>query len=1083
VVGHINRREFLIASGTAVALPSSTALVSAASAVQIRRLSVDYVENPVGLENVRPQLSWQLDSSARHVVQKAYRILVASDVTRLKAGRADLWDSGKVQSSRSFGIRYEGRPLLSRQRCWWCVQAWSREGDVSEFSEPGHWEMGLLARSDWIAQWIAAETDLDRADRESGLTWIWAPGVEDTRLRQFRGVFNLPARCPRAEFFAAARADYVKGRISRIWIDGNLLQATEGADNLTGRRFQLESIAQGRHLVAMEVESRPPDSDNPRVLGLTAFARCELQNGQTVRIGSDSSWKTATAARDGWHTPQFYDGDWQDVEVLKLDVQPWPPRPAMYLRKEFSLSQSVRQARLYVTALGAYEARLNGVRVGDALLTPEISQYAKHVHYQIYNVTDMLRAGSNALGLHVGDGWYAGFDGRFAWGPPPRRAIAQLEITLADGSGEVIASSPDWRTAESPVRESEIRAGELRDNRLEQPGWDASGFDSSRWQNARVIETPGVGLITHIGPPIRATQELEPKAITRKPNGEYLVDFGQNFAGWCRFHVRGAGGARVELRFGEILTAQGTLEQARLSVGDPKLDTFILRGDPQGETLEPRFAYRGFRYVQIGGITEPPTPGSIRGICVHSDLPRTGTFDSDVPLLQKILRNVLWSQRSNFVGIPTDCPSREQRGWLGDAGAFWDAGAFNMDVCAFTSRYMKSVVDDQAVDGAFLQLVPSPAGFRMGASPISGGSVPGWADAGVILPWTTWQRYGDLGIVERNWEPMRRYLQFIMDHNPDYLWKKKRSADYGDWLSVDFQQFKSNDTTSRDLIATAYWARSASLLSAMAQALGRNEDAAGLQRVFTRVRNAFIRAFVKADGSVDNSSQTANILALKFDLLPEPLRQGAADRLAADIRSRGNALSTGVIGTQFILDVLADTGRPELAYGLLLRTAYPSWGHMVQRGATTIWETWSGEVEFDGNVTRASQNHYAFGAVAGFLFRRVAGIDAAAPGFGKILIRPVMDPRVTRCGGRYDSTMGRISTDWVNAPGEAFTLNVTIPANTTADVCLPVRGRGSRILESDTVLSGRGELQVSYRGDREAIVPVGSGRYRFKVIG
>lgn len=1048
------------------------------ASVQISGLKTEYLDRPLGVEALRPRFSWRVESEERNVLQSAYRILVASDEEILNHGRGDLWDSGKVVSRKSVGVKYSGRPLASRQRCWWRVQVWDEKGGASAPSTSSWWEMGLLGADEWAAQWLAAEDTVARADRGAGLTWIWGgPMVDDLRPRKFRYKFRLPVSSVGGEFFASANGWY--GKVTGIWIDGVSLAAGE-VEQSPAQWLALEPIGAGEHLIAVEVEPaalvRAPDI--ARSDGVVVFARLSLANGDTCRIGSGPNWKVASTEEARWYLPGYDDERWESAQRSRIEgYEPWPARPAVYLRREFSLDKLVLKARLYATTFGAYEAYLNGERVGDALLTPGPSQYAKRILYQIYDVTDQLHYGRNALGLIVGDGWFGSAEGRFEWGSPPRRLLAQLEVTFIDGSREIIGTGPGWRIAESPIRASQIRIGEVYDARYEKPGWDSVEFCDSQWREAEIVPPLSSRLTAQVVPPVRTVQLLKPKAISQPKPGIYVFDFGQNFAGWCRLHVKGDEGTRIELRFAELLTLSGEVESSfNLNMGEPKRDIFVLRGKALGETFEPRFTYRGFRYVEVRGLPAAPTSESLEGIVIHSDLEMTGKLRIDNALIESIWETTVRTQRANFVGIPTDCPSREQRGWMADCGIFWDAAAFNMDVCAFSSRQMDNAVDGQDADGAFTDFAPWPAKF---AGTIAGS--PGWGDAGIIIPWVVWQRYGDTSIIERNWIAMNRHLQIILDNNPDYLWKNRRGADYGDWLAPDQPGFGANSapTASKELVGTAYLAHSADLLAQMAQGIGRKDDSTRLSNVFERVRKAFIGAYVTDENVVGDGSQTCYILALKFGLLPEDRRRKAAERLAEDIRRRGIALTTGFIGTTFVLDVLQDAGFTELAYDLLLRAEYPSWGYMLREGATTIWESWSGDLEYERRKVKISQNHFALGSICGFLFRRIAAIDAAAPGFETVIVRPALDPRVPRGGGDYDSVMGRISTDW-RYIHNGFELVVVIPANTTAHIYVPAP-RESVIEEGGEDISRSKDIRVLDRGDYETVIEVGSGRYRFSV--
>jgi alpha-L-rhamnosidase len=407
---------------------------------------------------------------------------------------------------------------------------------------------------------------------------------------------------------------------------------------------------------------------------------------------------------------------------------------------------------------------------------------------------------------------------------------------------------------------------------------------------------------------------------------------------------------------------------------------------------------------------------------------------------------------------------------MADSGIFWDAAAFIMDVCAFTARQMDNAVDDQSAEGMFPAAAPEP---RYSNSTFQIGGGPAWSDGCIVLPWTAWRRYGDGAIIERNWRAMNRYMDFILRNNPGYLWQTQRGLDVGD---DDYEL----DKTPKSLIATAYWAHSAKLLGEMAEAIGRTQDAARLHALFALIRQAFNVSFVKTDGTVGTGSQDCQVLALHFGLLPEKTRKSVAERLAMDVRRRGISLTTGILGTQFLLDALTDAGYADLAYGLLLRPNYPSWGYMFSRGATTIWESWSGKEAASDDAHTVSQNHFVFGSVCGFLFRRIAGIDAATPGFETINVRPVFDPRVKSGGGDYASVMGLISTNWTQNSDGSFLIKVAIPANASAYIHLPVLGT-SQIYESGVDITRRHDMKVTNCGSNTAVVAIGSGRYEFVV--
>jgi alpha-L-rhamnosidase len=420
----------------------------------------------------------------------------------------------------------------------------------------------------------------------------------------------------------------------------------------------------------------------------------------------------------------------------------------------------------------------------------------------------------------------------------------------------------------------------------------------------------------------------------------------------------------------------------------------------------------------------------------------------------------IWGQRGNFVSIPTDCPQRDERlGWMGDAGVFWRTGSYNFDIDAFSHKFMHDVTDGQTAEGDFTNV--SPDSLR----PFGSEGAPGWADAGIIIPWTTWMQYGDRSIIERNWDAMRRFMEFIAKANPDYIRKNGVGPNYADWLAPD-------DRTSKDLLATAYWALVARMMEQMANALGKQDDARRYADVIGNIRNAFQKAYIKDDGVVGTGTQTSYVVALYTKLAPESLEPALVSNLVKDIESRNWHLSTGFLGTPFLLFTLADHGRADVAYRLLLNDTYPSWGYMLSKGATTWWERWNGDT---GDPSMNSYNHYAFGSVVAWVYRYVAGIDTApdGAGFRHVIIRPHLDSAMPHASGEYDSVYGKIITHWISDPNKSVSLKLTIPANTSATIYLPAIPN-TQIWESGTPFHAREE-------NGSNVIETGSGSYVFEV--
>ena len=981
----------------------SIAVAAHAKPVHLR---CEYLENPLGIDAARPMLSWQSDNTERNWRQTAYQILVATSPDGLNRGKPDVWDSKKQMSPESNGIVYDGRKLESRRRYYWTVRVWDADGKPSLPAEPAWWEMGLLTQADWNAKWISrrdAESESDRA----AMRWIWVAGedafhVPAKTVALFRINLDLPEKPRSATLLLIARGD------SSTRVNGQEVESRRNWQEFD--RLDIgDQLVSGRNSIEVTVTSRGP------IAALAGLLKITHANEITDRIPTGERWEARLQNASEWKPAAVV----ATLNDERLGI-PSPPEPAALLRRAFTVSKPPRSARIYATALGSYRLFLNGKRVGRDILTPDWTDYRKRVLYQTYDVTAMLANGQNVIGAMLGDGWYGSGLGsglRFNFGPPPTRLTAQLEIEDDGGHRQTIVTDESWTTSASPILRSEIYAGETYDARLEQPGWDRPGFRGDGWTPA-VISGPPAGVVSsQMSPTIQVTETLHPKSSASPAEGVSIFDMGQNMVGWVALKATGPAGTKIRLRFAEILKPDGNIYRDNLRGADAT-DTFILRGAGE-EILEPHFTYHGFRYVEVTGYPGTPALDAISGQVFHTANEFTGKFTTSNAMVNQLWLNTLWGQRGNLESVPTDCPQRDERlGWMGDAQIFWRTASYNMDMRAFTHKWMRDVVEAQSAEGGFSDVSPRVMDLRDGA--------PAWGDAGVIVPWTTWRHYGDTRIIEENWDAMQRWMSYIQAENPDFIRNKRRNNDFGDWVPAE-------STTPKDLIATAYWAYDASLMSQMASAIGKDAEAQRYADLFDGVRKAFEKQFIRENGETGNGSQTCYALALHMNLVPDALKPNLMDRLLHDLEARDWHLSTGFLGTPYLLAVLVNNGRADVAYRLLLNETYPSWGYMIAKGATTIWERWNGD---RGDPGMNSFNHYAFGSVVEWLYRYAAGIDTApdSPGFRNIVIHPRPDEHFTHVRAEYDSVYGKIVSEWTRAP---FLLKVTIPANTTATVYLP----------------------------------------------
>lgn len=836
----------------------------------------------------------------------------------------------------------------------------------------------------------------------------------------------------------------------------------------------LVSAAPTMHSILWD-SGRVPDSQNVHVEYQGPALASRQRYYWRVRIWDQTGQPSPWSATAFWEMGLLRRSDWRAQWIAPgLPVARDRSEPCPYLRRSFSLTAPVASARLYVTALGLYEFWVNGRRVGSDYFRPGWTDYRIRVQYQTYDVTDLLRPGPNAMGAILGDGWYRGYlarrNLRNHYGDT-LQLLAQLEVIYENQQREVFVTDEMWRCATGPILASDIYNGETYDARLELPAWSEPDYNDHDWQPVKVIKKHRLKLNASPAPPVRKIEERRPVAVTEPRPGVFVFDLGQNMVGWARLKVRGPAGSTVTLRFAEVLNPDGTIYTANLRSAQCT-DRYTLRGNGI-EEYEPRFTYHGFRYVEVTGYPGQPALDAITGIVIHSDIRPTGLFACSNPMLNQLQHNIVWSQRGNFFEVPTDCPQRDERlGWTGDAQVFCRTAAFNADVAGFFAKWLTDLTDAQAPTGTFPRVAPDVLRGSNFDGPYVEDGGPAWADAGVICPWTMYLCYGDRRLLERLYPALKRYGEFLekVDHRARH--------GFGDWLNLD-------DPTPKDFISVAFTAYSFHLLAQIADRLGERADARRFRRQWRAVKRLFQREFLTPTGRLVGDSQTAHVLALHFDLVPPRWRARVAQRLIERIRERRDHLATGFVGTPYLLFVLSQIGRLDLAYKLLLNDDFPSWGYPIKHGATTMWERWDGWRHDTGfqDPHMNSFNHYAYGAVGEWLYRCVAGLelDADLPGYRHIIIRPRPGGGLRWARATYESLYGTIRVEWRRRPRE-FVLAVNVPPNTTATVILPA-AHSHTVTESGVPLSkapGVSDVQCSEGTTR---CRVGSGCYIFRVSG
>jgi alpha-L-rhamnosidase len=1065
-------------------------------------LRCEYRVDPLGIDVVQPRFSWEMADSRRGAKQAAYQILVAGSPEKLAANQADIWDSGKVDGDQSAQVVYAGKPLETGKRYFWKVRLWDAAGVATAYSKSAMWSMGMLKPEDVKGKWIGLEGDMTYPTQQSegkpspkfdGCSWVWCdePGVNAREKapqgeRFFRGVVTVPENQKiRRAYLLVSADDAFDLTVNKAWV-------ARSADFKKPQVIDLTSqIKPGKNVLCIMATNAMPTP-----AGLIGKLTVEFEQGDPLVSVIDKSWKAAVKPEGEWTAVDFDDSKWAAaVELAKFGEGPWgaidvagsgTPLACPLFRKEFNVQGNVRRATVYGSALGVYRLHINGKAIGKDFFTPDWTDYNKRVYYNTYDVTDLIKSnGANAIGGVLAGGWYADQIGwerkRFHYGEKPK-LFAQLVLEMADGTVQTVATDGTWKTTFGPYIEGEFLAGETYDATKEIAGWDRPGLSDSAWKPVTVLDAITAKLQAFPGVTVQETGVVKTVKITEPKPGCYIFDLGQNFAGFAKLKAIGPAGTKIVLRYAEVLNPDGTIYITNLRSARAT-DTYVMKGQGEGsqqavrqpgrrkvrvgngqaeETWEPHFTFHGFRYVEVTGYPGKPTEDAITGIAINSNIPLTGTFECSSPMINRLYQNIVWTQRANYISVPTDCPQRDERlGWTGDAETFVRAGTYNADIASFYTKWLVDLEDGQGPTGDFPDVAPRVVAM--------GGGTAAWADAGTICPFTIYYVYNDKRLLEKHYDAMVRWVEYCRNNSKDLI---RPAAGYGDWLSIKAD-------TPTDLLATAYFAYSTHLTAEAARILGKADDAKKYDELFEQIKAAFNKAYVADDARIKGDTQTCYVLALAFNLLPEEKRATAAKYLVENIQARDNHLSTGFVGTSVLMPTLSETGNTPTAYKLLLNDTFPSWGYSIKHGATSIWERWDGWTAEKGfqDPGMNSFAHYSFGAVSRWMFQTAAGIDTAAPGFQQLKIRPQPGEGLDWVKASYRSLHGKIATEWKKS-GDKLMVNITVPANTTATVYLPV-GDAAAVTENGKPVAKSEGVKFLRTEGGESLFEVGAGAYQF----
>lgn len=1051
--------------------------------VTVTNLSCESLTNPLGMDVATPRLGWILQSGVRGEKQNAFQVLVASTQDLLAGDRGDLWDSGKVDSGQSIQVPYAGAPLTSFQTCFWKVRVWNKDNIPGPWSAPALWTMGVLQQEDWAnAQWIglsAGETAHPLSEAIKQARWIWFPEANPESAGKpgtvyVRKSFVLPEAAEEAVLLVAADNQ------ARIYING--ARVGDWSDFKTAGSFDIKKhLVPGRNIVAVSIENM---GESPNPAGLLALVHVSTRDAGQSQIITDASWKSADSVQEGWEKSDFNDVSWIAAKELgAYGMDPWKEArpqetrilPARMVRREFAVNQPVRRASVYLSGLGLSELYLNGKKVGDAVLSPGCTEYDKRVFYVSQELTGQIVNGENALGIWLGNGRY--YAPRLTEPTATRsfnypKALLLLRLELEDGSVETLVTDGSWKvTADGPIRANNEYDGEIYDARMELPGWAEARFNDDAWANAEVVDAPGGSLSAEKINPLRVVEHVYPVSLSQPEPGVYVYDMGQNMVGWCRLSVQGPRDSVITLRHAETVKDGGSLYMDNIR-GAKVTDVYTLKGNGV-EVYEPRFTYHGFRYVEMVGFPGEPTLDSLVGCVVHDDMVRAGSFSCSNPVLNDIYHNIYWGTRGNYRSMPTDCPQRDERqGWLGDRSEESRGETYLFNLAAFCSKWVCDMEDAQKDNGSVSDVCPA-------YWPLYNDNVT-WPSSFIIIPNMLYGQYADLSTLREHYDGMKKWIEHMLGYETEGIIPKDN---YGDWcVPPERQELIHSEDPARktpgDFIATAYFCHDLNLMAKYAGLLEKPEDQKVFQEKAAAMRDAFnARFYNAADARYVNGTQTSCVLPLAFGLVPPGDEQRVFQRLVDKIEKETKGhIGTGLIGGQWLMRVLSDNGRPDLAYGMACKTEYPSWGYMIANGATTIWELWNGNT---ADPAMNSHNHVMLVGDLNLWFHEyLAGIRPGQPGFKHLVMKPYPVGDLTHVKASCLTPHGTVFSEWTREAG-SFTWTFTVPPNTTATVYVPAENVDS-ITEQGRPASDAQGIEFIRMENGRAVFEVNSGHYQFK---
>lgn len=1136
-----------------ISIAALLAGVSAYAATSIVSLRTESMETPLGLDEARPYFSWQMSSDRIGASQRAYRVLVADAAEKLAEGPY-MYDSGMVRSDKSLNVQYAGRALNGTTRYFWKVMVWDETGTLVE-SEPSWFETGLMNKGWSNAKWIGSEKlgvskyrtffniDYDVHIPQGSNRGVFVYSAKDSRnyisveldlngKEAARMIINYSVDGDLRHLSTIDVSDVISEETKReqhhvtlkvstpgyhlksnliVLLDGVMLKPSQGVDKGPAR----ENVSSGNPY--QMVFTPYPNGEY-----ITDWARLHSIGFKQPK-GEKATFSNIVITEDNWNSVLYTDPV-QTHEVRgngKLQVwEPYGLVSAPMLRKNVDVTKPVKSARLYVTARGIYEFYINGERVSNDYFSPGWTDYRYRIMYNSYDITTMLKQGSNGLGAMLGSGWYSDLNIFTSNNVDPygikQSLLAKVVVNYEDGTSQTIVTDGSWKKYDDgPVVRNGFQFGEDYDARKEVDGWKDGGFDDAAWDAADIFEAPGaaVKIQAYVGLPIQNNITLDAISVTEPVKGTFVYDFGKNIVGVPRLEgMKGKAGQVVNLRFGEMIypetiptdpVAPYTIEMYKKMKGQVyvenyrgaiSIDNYIMRGKPEGETYQPIFTDHGFRYLSVTGLDKPLPIEQVKAVVLESIGNATSHYESSNEHVNMLFQNILWGQRGNFQAVPTDCPQRDERqGWTGDAQVFArTATYFSPWVGKFYARWFHSMRDNQNIDGSYFNYYPVTGRPPYGFTNNQPGWM-GWMEAGIIVPYQVYMQYGDVRVIEEHWDSMVRYMDYLERSAVDFI---QPNSGIGDHLAIE--------RTNIGLTNTAYYAYDAYMMSKMAEVLGKTAESRKYALLYENVKEAFNKKYVNEDGVtvaehrafrwpgmptpqggpkdgdiIPVDTQTSYALPLYFNLFDDSVKDKAVANLVKDIEEHGNTLTTGFIGTPYLNNALSENGRDDVAYTLFEQEKYPSWLYPVLQGATTMWERWNSYTIENGfgPVDMNSFNHYAYGAIGEWMFSHSLGIqrDEQKPAYKHIILQPKVGGEISFAKGHFESSYGVIESGWEKTK-DGYIYLVTIPANTTASLNLQASG-----ISKVKVLKGEEGVGPFRSLTGKVMAELQAGSYEFEV--